>query len=245
MSESTPREQAIYLFALRLIAGIGPKNVLAIARTFPQLQIIPELSLTELKGKLGDALAQKLHKGLTEQWKSVFPTAEKAIDQHLAKKVQPLPITSDEYPVLLKQIEDPPAILYTKGDLSALSNTLAVAVVGTREPTMRGVDTARGVAALYAQHGYVIVSGLAKGIDTAAHLGTIAAGGKTVAVLATPLDRVYPAENRKLAEQIAEEAGVLVSELPFGTASWKGAFVRARSDSEWSLVGRDPGANRH
>src|SRR5262245_3509635 len=123
------REQAIYLSALRLLTGIGPKNVLAIARAFPQLQTISKLSQAELKENLGHTLAQKLRKGLIEQWKSVFPTAEKAIDQHLAKNILPLPFTSDEYPVLLKQIEDPPAILYVKGDLSVLKSTSTVAVV--------------------------------------------------------------------------------------------------------------------
>lgn len=145
------REQAIYLFALGLLTGISPKNVLAIARAFPQLQTIPQLSPAELKEHLGHTLAQKLHKGITEQWKSVFPTAEKAIDQHLAKNILPLPLTSDEYPVLLKQIEDPPVILYVKGDLSVLKSTSTVAVVGTREPTVYGVRTAQEIAALYAQ----------------------------------------------------------------------------------------------
>jgi DNA processing protein len=231
------REQAIYLFALGLLTGIGPQNVLAIARAFPQLQTIPQLSPAELKEHLGHTLAQKLRKGLTEQWKSVFPTAERAIDQHLAKNILPLPLTSDEYPVLLKQIEDPPTILYIKGDLSVLKSTSTVAVMGTREPTTHGVRTAQEIAALYAQRGYVIVSGLARGIDTAAHQSTIAAHGKTIAVLPTPLDKVYPSENGKLAEEIAEKAGTQVSELPLGTVSSEEAFVqRDRLQSGLSLA---------
>lgn len=236
MDELT-REQAVYLSALRSINGIGPKYLLAIIKAFPQLQSIPELSPATLKEKLGDTLAKKLHKGLTEQWKSVFPAAEKAIDQHLAKNILPLPLNSEKYPVLLRLIDDPPPILYVKGDLSVLNNTSTIAVVGTREPTAHGVRATQGIAALYAQRGYVIVSGLAKGIDTAAHQSTITAHGKTISVFATPLDKVYPSENRKLAEEIVEKAGVLVSELPLGTESWKGAFVqRDRIQSGLSLA---------
>lgn len=231
------RKQAISLSALRLLTNISPQDVIAIARAFPQLQTIPELSPIELKEKLGNMLTRKLHKGLTKQWKRVFPTAEKTIDQHLAKNILPLPLTSAKYPVLLKHIEDPPLILYMKGDLAVLNNTSTVAVVGTRDPTVHGMSAAQEIAALYAQRGYVIVSGLAKGIDTAAHQRTITAQGKTIAVVATSLDKVYPHENRELAEEIAEKAGTLVSELPLGAISSQEAFVqRDRIQSGLSLA---------
>ena len=111
----------------------------------------------------------KLHNSLTLEWKKFFPIAEKVIDDHLDKGVYPLPITSNEYPILLKQIEDAPAILYVKGNRSVLHNTHAIAIIGTREPTTYGYDIAGLIADHYVKHGFVIVSGLAKGIDTAAH----------------------------------------------------------------------------
>ncbi len=122
---------------------------------------------------------------------------------------------SDDFPELLRQIPGPPTLLYVLGNIDAL-HLPALAVVGSRNPTTGGVRNAYDFSRHLAQSGFCIVSGLAQGIDTAAHQGALDAGAKTVAFLGHGIDRVYPAENRELAHRIAEE-GALCSEYPLGS----------------------------
>lgn len=119
------------------------------------------------------------------------------------------------YPALLKQIADPPTVLYVAGDVSVL-DTPAVAIVGTRHPTVYGRETARRFAYQLANAGYTIVSGLAEGIDTEAHTGAVKAKGKTVAVLGGALDCLYPKSNTGLARDIVAGGGAVISEYAFG-----------------------------
>ena len=118
-------------------------------------------------------------------------------------------------PDLLRQIPDPPTLLYAVGNMDAL-HLPTLAVVGSRNPTRGGIQNAYEFSNHLARSGFCIVSGLAQGIDTAAHQGALDAGAKTVAFLGHGIDRVYPAENRELAHRIAEE-GVLCSEYPLGS----------------------------
>ncbi len=120
------------------------------------------------------------------------------------------------YPPLLREIADRPLVLYVRGKLTE-AETKAIAVVGTRKPSKYGWDAARAVSQNLARHNITIVSGLAHGIDTAAHRGALDDDGRTIAVMATGIDRVYPAENTELAEQIASN-GALITEMPIGTA---------------------------
>ncbi len=120
------------------------------------------------------------------------------------------------YPALLAEIADPPLILYARGELETV-HMPCVAVVGTRKPTCYGLQMAEGIAGDLAAHGIIIVSGLARGIDGAAHRGCLQARGKTVAVLGCGIDVVYPREHGRLAAQVAEQ-GVLLSEFPPGTS---------------------------
>lgn len=119
------------------------------------------------------------------------------------------------YPELLKQIADPPALLFAQGDISLLSQW-QLAIVGSRNPSKSGQDLAYDFARYLVQGDIAVTSGLAAGIDTASHKGALAADGKTVAVVGTGLDRVYPAKNRDLAHSIAE-SGLIVSEYILGT----------------------------
>lgn len=119
------------------------------------------------------------------------------------------------YPALLKQIADPPFVLYIAGDVAVL-DTPAVAIVGTRHPTVYGRETARRFAYQLANAGYTIVSGLAEGIDTEAHTGAVKAKGKTVAVLGGALDCLYPKSNTGLAREIVAGGGAVISEYAFG-----------------------------
>jgi DNA processing protein len=139
-----------------------------------------------------------------------------------------------EYPYLLTTIPDPPAVLYVKGRL-LLEDQRAVAVVGSRHPSAYGLMVCKKLCVELAWRGWTVVSGMARGIDSAAHLGALEGGARTVAVLGTGLDVVYPAENRKLYERIAG-SGAVISELPLGTPPDPGNFpVRNRLISGLAL----------
>ncbi|VAX14319.1 Rossmann fold nucleotide-binding protein Smf possibly involved in DNA uptake [hydrothermal vent metagenome] len=128
------------------------------------------------------------------------------------------------YPVLLRQIPDPPPVLYLFGHPEVVNNQ-QIAVVGSRTPTPMGKETAHEFATQLAALGWVVTSGLAHGIDAAAHRGAVSVGGRSIAVVGTGLDRVYPARHRKLAHEIAEN-GLLISEFPLGSPPRPGHFPR-------------------
>ena len=119
------------------------------------------------------------------------------------------------YPALLQQIPDAPPVLYIKGELTP-ADEWAVALVGTRKPTLYGREVARLLASELARNGVTVVSGLARGVDGIAHHAALEAGGRTLAVLGSGLDEIYPQEHRVLAERIAE-CGALISDYPLGT----------------------------
>lgn len=133
-----------------------------------------------------------------------------------------LPLDSPAYPRRLARLADPPLLLSIRGDIDALAGP-CVGIVGSRAATVYGLTTAEALAADFARAGAVVVSGLALGIDAAAHRGALAAGGRTVAILACGPDRIYPARHRGLAEQIVRD-GAIVSELPVGTAPLRAFF---------------------
>ncbi|MFN2309615.1 MAG: DNA-processing protein DprA [Gammaproteobacteria bacterium] len=140
-------------------------------------------------------------------------------DNHL------LSLASPDYPALLREIHAPPPVLFVHGNRACLNHP-QLAMVGSRNPTPGGEDTAGAFAAHLAQVGLGITSGLALGIDTACHRGALASGGLTLAVMGTGLDRVYPARNRALAHEIAAQGGALVSEFPGGTTPRPENFPR-------------------
>ena len=135
-----------------------------------------------------------------------------------------LPITDPRYPKLLRSLTDRPIALYVAGNIDALCDP-QLAVVGSRNSTLQGRDTAFDFAYYLAQRGLAITSGLAQGIDAAAHRGALAAQGITVAVLGNGIDVVYPRGNRNLSE-IVEQHGALISEFPLGTAPRPANFPR-------------------
>jgi DNA processing protein len=128
-----------------------------------------------------------------------------------------LPATSPDYPPLLARLPDAPAVLYVRGDVSVLAEP-QLAMVGSRNPTAGGRDSARAFAAQFARAGLGITSGLALGIDTACHEGALSAGGVTTAVLGCGLDVCYPSQNRALADRISA-SGAVITEFPPGTSA--------------------------
>jgi len=130
--------------------------------------------------------------------------------------VRIISMNDKDYPFLLKEISNPPLVLYVKGDLSLFSKH-SISIVGSRKCTEYGQTVAQKFAASFAQAGIMVVSGLALGIDSAAHSGAINAKGKTLAVIGSGLDKIYPASNKRLAEKIFNGYGAVISEFPFGT----------------------------
>ncbi len=139
--------------------------------------------------------------------------------------IQAVPFFDERYPARLRNISDPPVVLFVKGRIEALHGRRSVAIVGTRKPTPYGKRAAQKAGRLAAESGIVVVSGLALGCDTQAHEGCLDGRGTAVAVLAHGLDRLYPAANRDLADRILGCDGCLVSELPVGVKPTRWAFA--------------------
>ena len=223
------RDEELYWLALKLIPGLGTRNSGKLLSRFKTPQAVFRASRTELEmaGASG-AVAQSIASGCT---------FEDAAAQH-EKMVQAgavLVTTGDaRYPRPLREIFDPPILLFARGRLELL-DTHMLGVVGTRRPTPYGVAVAERLSGDLAHAGLTIVSGMARGIDTAAHRGTLAAGGSTIAVLGCGVDVVYPSENRKLAGEIASK-GLIISEFPMGATAFPQNFpVRNRIISGMSL----------
>jgi DNA processing protein len=131
---------------------------------------------------------------------------------------------SEDYPRLLSEISDPPTCIWTRGDREAFAS-IGVAVIGARYASEEGLAAAHEIAFDLARAGIVVISGLARGVDSAAHRGALDAGGRTIAVLGTGIDVVYPTENAELSELIAS-SGILVTEFPLGSAPEDWHFPR-------------------
>ncbi|MFH1045850.1 MAG: DNA-processing protein DprA [Candidatus Omnitrophota bacterium] len=142
----------------------------------------------------------------------------------LQRKVKTIAVKDQDYPLNLRYIFDPPPMLYIKGDLVA-EDALAVAIVGSRRATYYGLKNAEQLGYQLAARGITIVSGLARGVDSAAHRGALAAKGRTIAVLGSGLNMIYPPEHAALADQIAE-SGAVVSEFTLDTPPHKQNFPR-------------------
>jgi len=142
---------------------------------------------------------------------------------------------AERYPLWLRRTHTPPLVLWVEGTLVPDEGPRSVAIVGSRAASPLGRAFARRLADDLAAAGLVVVSGLARGIDSAAHRGALEASGRTVAVLGSGLDRVYPPENEALAAEIARTGGALVSEFPLGTRPWKSNFPRRnRTIAGWA-----------
>jgi len=162
-------------------------------------------------------LAGLTDKGLNSMQDKSLNEAEHILGECERLGVRILTIQDAEYPERLRQIDDPPCVLYVKGRLFAFDEELAVAVVGAREPTPYGVDMAGKLGLDLARRGALVVSGIAQGLDSAALKGALAGGGRVVSVLGNGVDVVYPPSNRELYADVAA-AGALISEYPPETA---------------------------
>ena len=150
-----------------------------------------------------------------KDWEGKPPEWEREIERAAKQNVRIITDLDADYPPQLREIASPPLVLYAVGNVSALSKP-GVSIVGTRKATSYGRETATSFAAGLVRAGWVVFSGLATGIDAAAHSGALAGGGLTVGVLGGALDMFYPESNRSLARRMVENGGCVVSEFPFG-----------------------------
>jgi len=196
--------------ALTLTPGLGPTRARRLVEFFGSVEGVLNASLTELEAAgLPAAAAQSLGTG-----KSI-ELAHDEVAKAAAAEIGLVALDDGEYPARLRQIYDPPLVLYVRGNVGALAQP-GIAVIGTRHPTPYGTGMAERLACDLASRGLIIFSGLARGVDTAAHRGAVSAKGKTVAVFGTGVDIVYPKENARLADQILSMGGTLISEFPLG-----------------------------
>jgi DNA processing protein len=211
VANNAATEQVLQWLALGLTPGLGPTRARHLVERFGNVGAIFRASLTELEATgLLAVSAQALGTGKSME------LAQEELEKAKAVGAGIVALDDPAYPARLRQIYDPPLVLYVRGDVSVLSQP-GIAVVGTRHPTPYGSGMAERLAIDLSAHGLVILSGMARGVDTAAHRGTIAAKGKTVAVFGTGIDVLYPKENTRLAEQILAFGGTLISEFPVGT----------------------------
>lgn len=204
----TEREAFI---ALNRVSGLGAITVKRLIEAFGSAAAIfgaDEAALRRVPG-----IGPERSRGFREEMDRVGFADELARADQLG--VNLLTWADPGYPAILRQIADPSLVLYVTGAVEALSGP-SIAVVGTRHPTVYGRETARKLGFQLAGAGYVVVSGLAFGIDTEAHRGALQAGGRTVAVLGGALDCLYPQENEGLAREMAANGGAVATEYPFG-----------------------------
>lgn len=197
-------------------------------KAFPSLESALEANPEKLHKLLSAAaIAELLEHRRNPQGSALTDKVNKAFDWCQHEQVQLISINHDLYPAVLREIPKAPALLYLKGRPQALSLP-QLAMVGSRSPSPSGMNIARDFARHLAAGGLAITSGLALGIDQAAHEGALAAEGVTLAVMATGIDQIYPRRNQALAERIVAAGGALITEFPLGTAP-QAAFFPQRN----------------
>ncbi len=197
--------------ALVLTPGMGPTRIVRAMGRLAQPSDLLAMSLTDLEGLHLPAVSARF----------VFEGKARAEGEAELQRMDEqgatiLTYNDEAYPERLREIYDPPPVLWCRGDTGLLTQA-GVAVVGTRHPTPYGAGMSLLLSRDLAHRGLVILSGMARGVDTEAHKGALEAKGKTVAVWGTGIDVIYPKENKKLAEQILASGGCILSELPLGT----------------------------
>jgi len=222
-------DDQIHWLALRMAPGLGTRKAAQLIGLFRTPQSVFRASRSELEAAgLAPAVAQSIASGCA------FEEAVTQREKLVEIGAELIPITDPRYPPRLKEIFDPPPLLYALGRAELLAS-LMLGVVGTRRPTPYGTAAATRLSQDLALAGLTIVSGMARGIDTAAHRAALDVQGGTVAVFGCGVDELYPAENRKLAKEIAEK-GLIISEFPMGTPPYPQNFpVRNRIVSGLSV----------
>jgi DNA processing protein len=210
-------DDELHWLAMRMTPGLGTKTAVQLIERFKTPQRVFRASVSELQAAgVSQALARSISSGCA------FDDAVTQQQKILECGAKLIPITHPNYPARLKEIFGPPPMLFARGRLELMA-TLGLAIVGTRRPTAYGTAAATRLAADLSQAGLTIVSGMARGIDTAAHKAVLEVKGDTVAVFGCGVDELYPAENRKLADEIIRD-GLVLSDFPMGTPPYPQNF---------------------
>jgi DNA processing protein len=211
------------LLRLAVVPGIGPGRLSTLIRVFGSAERALGASAAQLSSVpgIGPELVKRLLLAAQPEGRE---RVNRAFD--LLERVEAVALTPDdlEYPIDFRRVVDPPYLLFAAGDLSLLRGP-GVGIVGTRNPSQYGTATASSIAKALAAEGYVVVSGMAAGIDAAAHAAALAVDGSTVGVLGHGIERIYPSENRDLFRD-AVKHGLLLSEFPPGEGPKAGNFPR-------------------
>ena len=214
---SMPREN-VYFNAFNLIYQVGSVRMRKLLNYFPDLETAWRANLSEIRASgIEEPVAMKI----LESRAKIDPEAEFARLSDLS--IQIITFHDPEYPKILKEIPNPPMVLYVLGQLLPQDET-ALAIVGTRKFSPYGKQVTEDIARDLVRAGLTVVSGLALGIDALAHKAAVFYGGRTIAVLASSVDNIYPASNRMTAEKILEGRGAIISEMPLGTPPLKHFF---------------------
>jgi DNA processing protein len=198
--------------ALNMTPGVGPRAAARLLERFGSAEAVfaalrSELERLRLRPEALESIVLR----------DRHAEAERELERVRALGADVLVLDDGTYPALLREIADPPITLYVRGQWEACLDAPCVAIVGSRRCSTYGQNVALMLARDLATRGVTIVSGLARGIDAAAHRGALDAGGRTVGVLGTGIDEVYPRDHKKLAEEILARGGALVSQFPLGT----------------------------
>lgn len=208
-------EERAYWLAWSQVDRVGSILIRRLQQHFGTLAEAWRANATQLSEVEG--FGQQIITAVTAARSRINP--EHVLEQHSIKNPCFWTPADADYPRLLLEVPSPPPVLYYRGQVQLQENqglTPMVGIVGTREPTDYGKRWTRKISTVLAQYGFTVVSGMAAGIDTEAHFGCLAVGGRTIAVLGTGVDMIYPPRNRKLYEHIQEQ-GLLLSEYPAGT----------------------------
>jgi DNA processing protein len=208
-------EERKYWLAWSQISGIGPILIQRLQQHFSNLETAWKASPGELRKVEGFGI-QTLEKVVQQRFRL---NPEQLLSQH--QQINPLFWTpaDPEYPQLLREIPTPPPLLYYRGEIDLQENLgqkPLVGIVGTRQPTEYGIKWTRQISTALVKNGFTVVSGMAKGIDTESHSAALKAGGRTIAVMGTGVDVIYPYKNRDLYQQILK-SGIVISEYPAKT----------------------------
>ncbi len=206
-----PANPDVYWLALRRVRGVGPRTCRLLLENFGAPERIFHLGEDEIASA---GVPRQVARNILEF--SDFDPLGRELCELPRIGARLLKWTDDDYPPHLRHIADPPPYLFVRGD-APLSEPKCIAVVGARAASEAGRRMAQRLGLELAAKGFVVVSGLARGIDAEAHQGALDAGGRTIAVMGCGVDVIYPAEHRKLAEAILANGGALLSELPIGT----------------------------
>lgn len=197
---------------MTLIPNLGSKKIQTLLEKYKNPQNIYNLNQKELLKNPG--IGEKIAENILDT--NIKESVKMHIEYMKRNNIDIVTIEDQEYPQVLKEIYDPPISIYIRGNKQIL-NGKSIGIVGCREATQYGKSAAKYFAYNLAKKGINIVSGLAKGIDSYSHIGTICGKGKTIAVVGNGLDIVYPKENVELAEEIIKTGGAIISEYPLGT----------------------------